>query len=167
LTWLEARLCLRTKVGLDETVRSAARSDTERQAMGSDELRNRMWHDALSALARAEQLQRQMFRLATPPERLASWEPPVDVFEDAASVVVVAALPGVNESAVRLAVDAGDLVISGERTLPAELRTAVIHRLELPQGVFERRVRLPPGRYDEVRRRTLDGCLVVTLRKHP
>ena len=36
-----------------------------------------------------------------------------------------------------------DLVVAGTRALPDELRTAIIHRLELPQGRFERRVRLP------------------------
>ncbi len=65
-----------------------------------------------------------------------------------------------------LAID-GDwcLVIKGERALPAVLRTAVIHRLELPQGRFERRVALPAGRYDNIRREARDGCLIVTLRK--
>jgi HSP20 family protein len=51
------------------------------------------------------------------------------------------------------------------RVLPPELRTAVIHRLELPQGRFERRVRLPAGRYSDVRRAAVDGCLVITLEK--
>jgi HSP20 family protein len=51
------------------------------------------------------------------------------------------------------------------RVLPPELRTAVIHRLELPQGRFERRVRLPAGRYSDVRRAVVDGCLVITLEK--
>ena len=42
---------------------------------------------------------------------------------------------------------------------------AAIHRLELPQGRFERRVALPPGRYDSVRRTIVNGCLFITLRK--
>jgi len=45
------------------------------------------------------------------------------------------------------------------------LRTAVIHRLELPQGRFYRRLQLPAGRYSAVRRAVVDGCLVVTLQK--
>ena len=49
--------------------------------------------------------------------------------------------------------------------LPPELRTAVIHRLELPQGRFERRIPLPPGRYDAVRRFAANGCLVFELAK--
>jgi len=57
------------------------------------------------------------------------------------------------------------LVIAGQRAVPPELRTAVIHRLELPQGRFERRVPLPPGRYADVRRSEAHGCLVISLAK--
>jgi HSP20 family protein len=56
-------------------------------------------------------------------------------------------------------------VIGGARTYPPALRTAVIHRLELPQGCFYRRLRLPPGRYSGVRRTVADGCLVISLQK--
>ena len=49
--------------------------------------------------------------------------------------------------------------------LPREWRTAVIHRLELPQGRFQRRIRLPGGRYRDVARSAINGCLVITLRK--
>jgi HSP20 family protein len=48
---------------------------------------------------------------------------------------------------------------------PPEMRTATIHRLELPQGRFERRVRLPPGRYAAIHRATSNGCLLITLQK--
>ena len=80
-------------------------------------------------------------------------------------VLVLVALPGVKADAVEAAIDDGDLVIAGTRVLPPELRTAVIHRLELPQGRFERRLRLPAGRYGAVHRATVDGCLLVTLAK--
>jgi HSP20 family molecular chaperone IbpA len=133
--------------------------------MASDDPRRWMWGEALGALARAERLHREIFHLAALRDRRPSWEPPVDVFETEGLVVVIAALPGVDEKAVSLAVDDGALVISGERALPAELRTAVIHRLELPRGYFERRVALPAGQYDQIRPRAQDGCLVVTLRK--
>jgi HSP20 family protein len=54
---------------------------------------------------------------------------------------------------------------AGARTYPPALRTAVIHRLELPQGRFYRRLRLPAGRYSGVRHAVVDGCLVITLQK--
>ena len=78
---------------------------------------------------------------------------------------VVVALPGVDPAKVEAAIDDGDLVIAGSRVLPPALRTAVIHRLELPQGRFERRVRLPAGRYASVRHAVVNGCLLVTLEK--
>jgi HSP20 family molecular chaperone IbpA len=62
-------------------------------------------------------------------------------------------------------IEDGDLVIAGTRTVPDQLRSATIHRLELPQGRFYRRLRLPPGRYAGVRRTAAAGCLVITLQK--
>jgi len=124
-----------------------------------------MWGDALEVLARADRLHRQFFQPASARARQARWEPPVDVLETPGEVLIIAALPGVSEAAVELAIEGPFLLISGERALPAQLASAVIHRLELPQGRFERRVPLPAGRYDQIQRRTLDGCLVVSLRK--
>ncbi len=53
-------------------------------------------------------------------------------------VLILVALPGVDPDHVEAIIDGADLVIGGARVLPAELRTAVIHRLELPQGRFPR-----------------------------
>ena len=124
-----------------------------------------MWGDALEMLARADRMHRQLFTPAAARAQAARWEPPVDVLETQAEVLIIAALPGVREGGVDLAIDGACLLISGARTLPSELASAVIHRLELPQGRFERRVPLPPGRYDQIQRRIVDGCLVVSLRK--
>ncbi len=127
--------------------------------------RDWMWGDALDVLARAERLHRQLFQPMAGPAHKVSWEPPADVLETDSHVLIIAALPGVSEGAIQIGIDGGVLVIAGERTVPVELRTAVIHRLELPQGRFERRVPLPNGRYDQIHRQTLNGCLVVSLRK--
>jgi len=124
-----------------------------------------MWADALDMLARAERLHQEMFRPVAPGAAKPAWEPPVDVIETDSEVVVLAALPGVDPEQIKASILGERLVISGRRTLPPELRTAVIHRLELPQGQFERRVPIPPGRYGSVRRSSLNGCLVVHLQK--
>ena len=116
-------------------------------------------------LARADSLHRQLFSPASGHPGPASWEPPVDVLETRDEVLIIAALPGVAEGAVHLTIDGSGLLIVGEKAAPAELDRAVIHRLELPQGRFERRVPLPAGRYSEIRRRIVNGCLVVSLRK--
>jgi len=66
---------------------------------------------------------------------------------------------------VQAVIEDGDLVIAGTRLVPKEWRTATIHRLELPQGRFFRRLRLPAGRYSSVRRAIAAGCLVISLQK--
>jgi HSP20 family molecular chaperone IbpA len=123
-----------------------------------------MWSEALQMLAQAERMHREVFRPVQGGQG-ASWEPPVDMLETKDAVLILAALPGVDPAKVQAVIEDGTLVISGERTLPAEMRTAVIHRLELPQGRFERRVELPPGRYGAVRSITANGCLVISLAK--
>lgn len=127
--------------------------------------RDWMWSEALQMLAQAERLHQQVFRPQTAGRLRPSWEPPVDVLETECEVLILAALPGVDVQKVEAVIENGTLVLSGERTVPAELRTAKIHRMELPQGRFERRVALPPGMYGEVRRFEANGCLVVTLAK--
>jgi HSP20 family protein len=123
-----------------------------------------MWSQAFDMLARAERMHRELFRPGGSSQRPA-WEPPVDILETPDEVLVLVALPGVVPEQVQAAIDGDDLVIGGTRVLPREWRTAIIHRLELPQGRFARRIRLPAGHYQDVRRSTVNGCLVITLTK--
>lgn len=123
-----------------------------------------MWSEAFEMLARAERMHRQFFQPSGSPASVA-WEPPVDVLETEHAVLVLVALPGVDFSEVKALINQGELLISGTRTYPAEMRTATIHRLELPQGRFERRIPLPAGRYNAVRRTSSNGCLLITLQK--
>ena len=116
-------------------------------------------------LVRADRLHREFFRPAAPVQLRTTWEPPVDVLETNTDVLIFVALPGVVPDRVVATIDGSDLVITGERVLPAQLQTAVIHRLELPQGRFSRRVRLPAGRYKSVSSAAADGCLLITLQK--
>lgn len=120
-----------------------------------------MWSEACEMLARAERLQQQLFY----PQSPTSWRPPVDVLETSDEVLVFIALPGVDPDAVQAAIEHDELVIAGARVLPSAFRTAAIHRLELPQGRFERRIRLPAGRYGAIRWSASNGCLVIRLQK--
>jgi HSP20 family protein len=123
-----------------------------------------MWFEAVDRLSRAQRLHQQFFTLqehGTGP----AWEPPVDVLETDTEVLIFFALPGVDPESVIAAIESGVLVVSGRRVVPEELRTALIHRLELPQGRFERRVPLPPSRYDAVKRQAINGCLLISLHK--
>ncbi|HEY2185666.1 MAG TPA: Hsp20/alpha crystallin family protein [Xanthobacteraceae bacterium] len=127
--------------------------------------RDWMWSQACEMLARAERMNRELFRPLTPAARLPAWEPPLDMLETEREILVLIALPGVDPDDVEAVIEGADLLVAGARTLPNELRTAIIHRLELPQGRFERRVRLPAGRYSGVRRSARNGCLLITLQK--
>ncbi|MFC7395769.1 Hsp20/alpha crystallin family protein [Chelatococcus sp. GCM10030263] len=124
-----------------------------------------MWSDAVEMLVRAERMQRQMFRPAPGQARTPRWEPPLDVLETEDELLVLAALPGVDPARIKVTINDGVLMIAGERVLPPELRTAVIHRLELPQGHFERQLPLPAGRYEVAPPTMVNGCLLIVLRK--
>lgn len=119
-----------------------------------------MWAHACEMLAEAERLQRQFFVISR--DRRAAWEPPVDVYETEREFVVCVALPGVRPSHIEIALDGDLLVIAGERVLPAG--SALIRRLEIPHGRFERRLAMPASA--KLAGHALeDGCLVLTLRK--
>lgn len=127
---------------------------------------NWMLSEAVESLARAERMHRQVFRIrASSGPRAAAWEPPIDMIETDMEVLVLVALPGVDPEQVEASIEDGDLVVSGQRVLPPELRRAVIHRLELPQGRFERRIPLPAGRYSGIRRASGQGLLLFGLAK--
>ena len=119
-----------------------------------------MWAEAVSALARIDRLHRDFFR----PEP-AGWEPPVDVLETRDEVIVSVALPGVHADEVEIVLHEDSIAIVGVRRLPAFLQRARVVRMELPHGRFERRLAMPPGRYELTRRDLADGLLVIALRR--
>jgi HSP20 family molecular chaperone IbpA len=120
---------------------------------------NWMLSEAIGSLTRAERLRQQFFTLQS-----ACWEPPIDVLETDDELLILVALPGVDPDQVEAVIEDGVLAVSGSRTLPAELRNAHIHRLELPQGHFQRRIALPTGRY-AISRFAANGCIVFRLAK--
>ena len=123
-----------------------------------------MWAEACQMLERAERLHRQFFHLHPAPRR-PGWEPPVDVFETQNALWILAALPGVIPAQISVGFDNGALIIAGERRLPGELRTARIHRFEIPHGRFERRIDLPAGHYEVDHKELTNGCLLLRLHK--
>lgn len=132
--------------------------------MRRDDPNNSMWSDAIAMLTRAERLHRQFFQ-PRPTTLQAAWEPPVDVLELADQVLILVALPGIDPDLVDATIEGDTLLVAGRKLHPPQLRAAIIHRLEIPQGRFERRIPLPPGRYASVQRSAEHGCLVFSLRK--
>ncbi len=119
--------------------------------------------DAIELLRQADRLHRQFFTL-DPRSGGPCWEPPVDMIEDARGLVVRIALPDVDPEALEVRTDGANLYVRASRPLRAA-GGATIHRLEIPHGRFERRIGLPPGRYELMERRLADGCLALTFRR--
>ena len=124
-----------------------------------------MWTQAWELLAQAERMHRQFFRLAASERPQASWEPPVDVFEDEREVVVVVALPGVPAERIEVTSEAGALLIRAESPLPFAGSRPAVRQLEIPYGYFERRVMLPEVPLEAGTRELTHGCLTLRLRK--
>ncbi len=124
-----------------------------------------MWERARSLLDQADRLQKTFFAPQRPGTRRPSWEPPADVFETQSEIWVLVVLPGVAPESVQVELFQNDVTVCGERALPPAFRTATVHRLEIPHGRFERRVALPPGRYELARKELVNGCLFLGLAK--
>lgn len=133
--------------------------------MSSGRSRQWMWADAVDLLDKMQRLHQQSYAPVRASGGVPNWEPPADLIETDQEVLVFVALPGVDLDQTEAYIEEGVLIVRGVRILPPELRTARIHRLELPQGRFERRLPLPGGHYDTVRRASFHGCLLVTLHK--
>jgi HSP20 family molecular chaperone IbpA len=116
-------------------------------------------------VARAERLHRQFFHIALSRASQPAWEPPADVLETPNAVLALFGLPGVDPESIIATLEGETLVVTGNRMLPRELQGAIIHRMELPHGRFERKLALPHGRYRDARSTVINGCLVVTLDK--
>jgi HSP20 family protein len=124
-----------------------------------------MWTEACSMIERAERLHRQFFQPSDSAIQVAAWEPPVDVFETHDEFWIVAALPGVEPKDLEVAIQSDVLSIAGRRRPAVTSRGAVIHRMEIPYGRFERRIRLPAVQLTLGRTQLENGCLFLSLSK--
>ena len=125
----------------------------------------RMWLEACELIERAGRMHRQFFHVAASAPSVATWEPPVDVFENEREVIIVVAMPGVAADRVEVVREPGALVVRGMRPFPVEGSGHRVLQLEIPYGAFERRIVLPAGLAPAATPELRDGCLVVRLSK--
>ena len=130
--------------------------------MPARQLQALMWAEACEAIERAQRLRRQFFHRSP---AMPYWEAPCDIYETDRTLTILIALPGVEPDAIEVSLSAGVLIVSGERPLPRELDNARIRRLEIPHGHFERRIELPPARFEIAKRHLANGCLMLQLHK--
>lgn len=123
-----------------------------------------MWAEACQLLDQAERLHRQFFRLGAASPRT-TWEPPVDMYEDEEQFAIVVALPGVPADCIDVVIDGNSLLVRAQCAMPVSASGYVIQRMEIPHGYFERRIELPDMRLRLEPPRSLNGLLILNLRK--
>lgn len=126
--------------------------------MPTRQLEARMWAQAVAAMERAERLHRQFFHHGSP-----HWQAPIDVFETDRGLIILVALPGVEHDDIAVTLNAGVLIVRGQRPMPVELQNARILRMEIPYGNFERRIELPAEPFEISGRHLANGCLMLRL----
>ena len=94
------------------------------------------------------------------------WQPPVDIFEDAVSLIIKAELPGVDQKDIDVRIEDNTLIIRGERRQDEEIKKENYHRIERYYGSFQRSFSLPPAiAQDKVQASCDRGVLTITLPK--
>jgi HSP20 family protein len=127
--------------------------------------RTLMWTAACEMIDRAERLHRQFFQPIVPPTPELGWQPPIDITETDSEILITVALPGVDRDAMKVTVDAAGVSVVGFRRPSAIPRGSRVHRLEIPYGKFERRIRVPAAQLQLDRSELANGCLTLKFSK--
>jgi HSP20 family protein len=92
------------------------------------------------------------------------FNPPLEVLERDNQLVIRAEVPGVTKDQLRVDVEDGQLVISGERKNDFEEKKGEVYRSERSYGRFARVVALPEGTdVDQAKASFSNGVLEITL----
>ncbi len=94
------------------------------------------------------------------------WSPPTDVYETPDEIVVAISIPGMRTKDIEVRFEGDLLRVRGVRRERCDDRH--YHKMEIPVGPFERRVRIRRAiRVDDIRVRYESGLLHVALPKVP
>lgn len=94
------------------------------------------------------------------------WQPAVDIYETADSIVIKAELPDVDQKDIEVRIEDNTLILKGERKHEDDVKKENYHRIERYFGSFQRSFSLPTT----VNQEKIDaicekGVLTVTLPK--
>jgi HSP20 family molecular chaperone IbpA len=124
-----------------------------------------MWTTACEMIDRAERLHRQFFQPIAAPLPVLSWEPPIDITETDSEILITVALPGVDRDNMKVTIDPDGVSIVGFRPPSTIARGSRVHRLEIPYGKFERRIRVPAAGLQLGQSELANGCLTLKFSK--
>jgi HSP20 family protein len=106
------------------------------------------------------------FDWPAPEAATTAWLPLVDIFEEADAIRLVAEVPGVSPSDVRISVQDNLLTIKGTKEQVPEEKAERVHRYERTYGAFERTFRLSTSIDANKIKATYNlGVLTITLPK--
>ena len=106
------------------------------------------------------------FDWPAPEAATAAWLPLVDIFEEPDAIRLVAELPGVRPSDVKISVEGSLLTIKGTKEQVAEPKAEKVHRYERTYGAFERTFTLSASIDSNKIKATYNlGVLTITLPK--
>ena len=97
---------------------------------------------------------------------VAEWMPLVDITEDEKEYLIKAELPELSKDDLRVTVENGTLILSGERKFEKEENTKKYHRIERSYGSFVRSFGLPDDAdAEKVNAEFKDGVLKIHIAK--
>ena len=98
--------------------------------------------------------------------QLTAWSPVVDIEETDKNYMIRAELPGLDKDKVKVSVEDGVLMLSGERNLERKVEGKTFHRVERSHGTFSRSFTLPEDvDAEKVNANYKDGLLEVSVMK--
>jgi HSP20 family protein len=131
-----------------------------------------LWRQANDLLQQVERIHRNFIQVAVGAQyrsfgRAQFWEPPANIVETDQSVWIICAIPGVKADQVDVRLEGRELIISGERAVPACCRDGDLKIWEIPLGRFERRFSATEGaaRLSVNEVKLENGLLLIELRK--
>ncbi|OGF63872.1 MAG: hypothetical protein A2Y62_19010 [Candidatus Fischerbacteria bacterium RBG_13_37_8] len=100
-------------------------------------------------------------------EEHSSWMPPVDIYEDDASFIIAAELPGFDKKEIDIKIKDNTIILQGNRKLRnPEEHGFNYHRIEMNFGAFSRAFNVPEKiDEDKVSAVYIDGVLEIRLLK--
>ena len=96
----------------------------------------------------------------------AAWSPVVDIEETDKNYMIRAELPGLDKDKVKVSVEDGVLMLSGERNPERKVEGKTFHRVERSHGTFSRSFTLPEDAdAEKLNANYRDGLLEVSVTK--
>lgn len=94
------------------------------------------------------------------------WAPVVDITEDDKEYLISAELPEIKKEEIKITVENGVLILSGERKRESEEKGKKFHRVERAYGTFVRTFALPDNaNANQVNAQFKDGLLKIHVGK--